>query len=91
MQKLENEAEKIKAQMVELYEDIKTDLLVLDALIKKRKYEEANRALSEALKKLGTLEALKDKYKAIKGEAFYEFQINMLRDALFSLEEQLKT
>jgi hypothetical protein len=91
LQKLENEAEKIKAQMVELYEDIKADLLVLEALIKKRKYEEANNLLSETLKKLGKLEALKDKYKAIKGEDFYEFQINMLRDALFSLEEKLKT
>jgi len=90
LRSLESEAEKIKAQIVELYENVKTDLLILDNLLKKKKFEKAREVLSEALKKLGKLEALRDKYKAIKRDKFYEFQIEMLRNALFSLEEQLK-
>ena len=89
-QKLFKKAEKLKYEIIDLYDEIKSQLVELENLVKRKKFAEADRLLHEALKKLGTLDHLRKEYEDITGKKIYEFHAEVLRNTLFQLREKIE-
>jgi len=89
-QKLIRKAEKLKYEIIDLYDEIKSRLVELENLVKRGKFAQADRLLHEALKKLGMLDHLRKEYEDITGKKIYEFHTEVLRNALFQLQEKIE-
>ena len=89
-EKLKEKAERLKFEIVDLYDEIKSLLVEIERDIKGRKYIEANKKINEAIRKLGKLDSLRAEYKRITGKDFYSFYADILRSTLFGLKEEIE-
>ena len=89
-EKLKEKAERMKFEIVELYDEIKNLLVEAEKDIKKKRYMEADDKINEAIKKLGLMDNLRNEYKRITGKDFYSFYADTLRSTLFTLRDELE-
>ncbi len=89
-EKIREKAEKLKYEIVDLYDELKGLVVEIENHLKAGKVSEADKLLHEALTKLGYLDHLRDEYKKITGKEIYSFHADVLRNTLFSLKEQIE-
>ena len=89
-QKLREKAKQLKYEIIDLYDEIKSLLVAIERDLQNQKYSAAEKKLQTAIHKLVLLEHLREEYKKITGKEFYKFHIEVLRNTLFGLKEQLE-
>jgi len=90
-EKLKEKAEKIRYEIVDLYDQIKAMVLAIEESMKKGKYSQAAKLTDEAIALLGKLDHLRGEYKRLTGKDFYGFHSEVLRNTLFELKEKLES
>ena len=88
--KLQEKAEQLKYDIIDLYDEIKSLLIAIERDLQGKNYHSAEEKLRNAIHKLGILDHLRDEYKRITGKEFYNFHVEVLRNTLFGLKEQLE-
>ncbi|RTZ58030.1 MAG: hypothetical protein DSZ31_06710 [Gammaproteobacteria bacterium] len=88
--KLQERAEQLKYDIIDLYDEIKSLLIAIERDLQGKNYHSAEEKLRNAIHKLGILDHLRDEYKRITGKEFYNFHVEVLRNTLFGLKEQLE-
>jgi uncharacterized protein YbcI len=89
-EKLQERAKQLKYEIIDLYDEIKSLLVAIERDLQNQKYSEAEKKLQTAIHKLGILDHLREEYKKITGKEFYKFHVDVLRNTLFGLKEQLE-
>jgi hypothetical protein len=89
-EKLKKAAEKIRLDIVDIFEDIKSLLLMASNLLRKGEYEKAKKVLDEAIHKLALFDHLRHEYWKITKKPIYEFHANILRSTILDLKKQLE-
>jgi len=90
IEKRKEKAEKLKFEIVDLYDEVKDLLMEIEKDMKNGRYIEASTKLNEAIRKLGLLDSLRLEYKKLTGKDFYSFYADILRSTLFALKEELE-
>ena len=88
--KLHERAKQLKYDIIDLYDEIKGLLIAIERDLQNKNYTPAEKKLQTAIHKLGILDQLRDEYKSITGKEFYKFHVDVLRNTLFGLKEQLE-